>query len=212
MSLIPFKYLSYYDPIVAKRNALTLGISQRLTGKILEKDGKSRYQELVYFKLSEEYDISEANRDLSPGSPPRRPFGPIVGELRINFLQYLSAENVTSYDPSVNSFLSSYSMFIFKDSRGDSLNLEYSWVSGVVDQINAWLRVRLHSSLDAVYGKRYSRQDKQSLETVYGAQYRHQCWTVDLSFSEKPALAGQPAEKKFLFQINLLGVTSVGAR
>ena len=211
-SLIPFKYLSYYDPIVAKRNTLIFGLSQRLIGKILEKDGKSRYQELVYFKLSEAYDISEANRDLSPGSPPRRPFGPIVEELRVNFLQYLSVENVTSYDPNVNRFLSSYSMFILKDSRGDSLNLEYSWVSGVQDQINAWLRVRLHSSLDAVYGKRYSRQDNQSLETFYGAQYRHQCWTVDLSYSEKPADAGQPAERKFLFQINLLGVTSVGAR
>ena len=210
--LIPFPYLSYYDPTRPKGNTLTVAISQRLIGKISEGPGKSRYQELAYFKLSQTYDISEANRDLVPGSQPRRPFGAVTGELRGYWLQYVTAENITTYDPSRNRFLNSYSLISLSDGRGDSLTVEYSWIDGVQDQINAWLRVRLHPSLDAIYGKRYSRREKQSLETSYGIQYRHQCWTVDLTYLETPDIAGTPAEKKFLLQLNLMGVTSIGKR
>ncbi len=210
--LIPFPYLSYYDPSLPKGNAITVAISQRLIGKISEGPGKFRYQELAYFKLSQAYDISEASRDLSPAAPSRRPFGPVTGEFRVYWLQYVTAESIATYDPNSNRFLTSYSLVSLNDSRGDGLNLEYSWISGVQDQINAWLRVRLHSSIDAIYGKRYSRVEKQSLETFYGVQYRHQCWTVDLTYAERPGIAGQPAEKKFLLQVNLMGVTSVGKK
>ena len=210
--LIPFPFLSFYDPIRPKGNAVSVGVSQRLIGKISEGPGNFRYQELAYFKLSQSYDISEANRDLAPGSPPRRPFGPVGSELRIHWLPFVTAENTTTYDPNRNRFLTSYSLVSLHNKRGDGLNLEYSWIEGAQDQINGWLRVRLHSSLDAIYGKRYSRLEKQSLETVYGIQFRHQCWTVDVSYSEKPGVAGQLAEKKFLFQVNLMGVTSVGRR
>jgi hypothetical protein len=50
------------------------------------------------------------------------------------------------------------------------------------------------------------------LETAYGLNYRHQCWGVDLTYSERAAVSGQPAERKIMFLINLLGVTSVGQR
>jgi LPS-assembly protein len=149
---------------------------------------------------------------LAPGSQPRRPFGPLTGEIRVYWLNYVTAENVTNFDPNKNRFLSSYTQLSANNTRGDGLNLEYTWIDGVQEQINARLRVRLHSSVDAIYGKRYSWQDKQSLETFYGVQYRHQCWTVDASFTERPAIAGQPAERKFLFMVNLTGITSVGSR
>jgi LPS-assembly protein len=210
--LIPFPFLAYYDPHQPKGNAVTVGISQRLIGKISEGAGKSRYQELVYFKLSQAYDINEANRESAAGSPPRRPFGPVTGELRVSWMQYVTAESIATYDPNRLCLLTSYSLISLNDTRGDGLNLEYTWTEGIQDQINASLRVRLHPSLDVMYGKRYSRLESQSLETLYGAQYRHQCWTVDFLYSEKPGIAGQPAEKKFLVQLNLMGVTSVGKK
>jgi len=210
--LIPFPYLSYYDPVVPKGNSVSVGVSQRLIGKISEGSGRFGYRELVYFKLSQAYDISEARRDSAPGDQPSRPFGPITGELRLYWLPYVTAENITAYDPNQNQLLNSYSMVSLNDSRGDSVILEYSWVKDVQEQINAWLRVRLHPSLDAIYGKRYSGREKQSLETAYGFQYRHQCWTLDLTYVEIPEIAGQPAEKKLLLQVNLMGVTSLGTR
>ncbi len=210
--LIPFPYFPYFDPTVPKANTLTYGVTQYLIGKVSEGQGKSRYQEFAYLKLSQSYDLFEANRNVTPGSSPRRPFGPITADLRLYWLQYLSAESITSYDPNQGRFVTSYSSIGINDPRGDSLNVEYTWARGLQNQINAWLRVRLHSSLDVLFGKRYSQFDNQSLETFYGIQYRQQCWMIDLIYSERPEVAGQPAEKKVQVLVNLIGVTSLGRR
>jgi LPS-assembly protein len=199
-----------YDTTVPKSNAITYGITQRLIGKVEDKPGKTRYHEFAYCKLSQTFDLFETNRELSAGSEPRRPFGLINAEVRIKSLQYITAENVTTYDPSKNRFLTSYTSASFSDSRGDGLFLEYTWADGTQDQINGNLRIKILSSLDASLGKRYSRLDHQTLETVYGLHYRHQCWSVELSYSEKPAIAGQPAEKKTTVMFNMVGVTSTG--
>jgi LPS-assembly protein len=210
--LIPFPYLSFYDPMVPKTNTVAIGVTQRLIGKISEGPGKSRYQELAYFRLSQPYNLFEANRELTADSPPRRPFEPITGELRIYWLKYISAENITTYDPNKGQLLSSYSLLSLNDSRGDGLMVQHSWVNGVQDQINTSLRVRLHRSVDAIYGKIYSMFDHKSLWTTYGVQYRHQCYTVDFLYSERPSVAGQPGTSMFQVMFNLLGVTSVGRR
>ena len=201
-----------YDTAVPKSNAITYGITQRLIGKVEEAPGKIRYHEFAYCKLSQTYNLFEANQEVSPGSEPRRPFGLINVEARVKLLQYINAENITAYDPNKNRFLSSYTTADFSDFRGDGLHLEYTWAEGTQDQINGNLRIRILSSLDASYGKRYSWLDQQSLETVYGLHYRHQCWSVDLSYTERPAIAGQPAENKIMLLFTIVGVTSVGTR
>jgi LPS-assembly protein len=201
-----------YDTAVPKSNAITYGITQRLIGKVEEAPGKIRYHEFAYCKLSQTYNLFEANQEVSPGSEPRRPFGLINVEARVKLLQYINAENITAYDPNKNRFLSSYTTADFSDFRGDGLHLEYTWAEGTQDQINGNLRIRILPSLDASYGKRYSWLDQQSLETVYGLHYRHQCWSVDLSYTERPAIAGQPAENKIMLLFTIVGVTSVGAR
>jgi LPS-assembly protein len=215
--LIPFPYLSFYDPIVTRLNVITYGVTQRLIGKISEGPGKSRYQELVYFRLSQPYNISEtplASLVGSSASPPQtgHAFEPITSELRLYWLKSVSGENITTYDPNKNQILSAYSMIALTDTRGDGLTFQQSWVSGVQNQINASLRLRLHRSLDAIYGKVYSIFDHQSLWSLYGIQYRHQCYTVDFSFIQKPSVAGQPASNTFQVLFNLLGVSSVGRR
>ncbi|MBM4331326.1 MAG: LPS-assembly protein LptD [Deltaproteobacteria bacterium] len=199
-----------YDTPVPKTNAITYGITQRLTGKVFDNAGKSRYHEFAYFKLSQSYDLFEANRRVSPGSEPSRPFSVIRGELRVHTLKYLKAEKVTTYDPNQNRFLTFYTSAELTDLRGDRLNLEYTWANGTQDQINASLKVKIMPALDGSYGIRYSRLDSQTLESLYGLHYRHQCWSVEMSYSERPSIAGQPAEKKAMVMLTLMGVTSVG--
>lgn len=201
-----------YDTPVPKSNAITYGITQRLIGKVEEEPGKTRYHEFAYFKLSQTYNLFEVNRDVSSGSEPRRPFGLINAEARVKLLQYINVENITAYDPNKNRFLSSYTSADFSDFRGDRLHLEYTWAVGTQDQINGNLRIRILPSLDVSYGKRYSRLDRQTLETVYGLHYRHQCWSVELSYTERPDIAGQPAEKKAMVMFTIAGVTSGGMR
>lgn len=201
-----------YDVPVPQSNAITYGITQRLIGKVEEGPGKTRYHEFAYFKLSQTYDFFEANREVIPGSPLRQPFGVINSEIKVKWLQYIKVENITAYDPNKSGFLSSYTLADLSDFRGDGLQLEHTWIKGTHDQINGNLRIRLLPSLDVSFGTRYSGLDRQTLETAYGLNYRHQCWNVDLSYVERPAIAGQPAEKKIMVMFGLGGVTSAGMR
>ncbi len=201
-----------YDVAVPKSNAVSYGITQRLIGKVEEGPGKTRYHEFAYFKLSQTYDFFEATREVIPGSPLRQPFSVINSEMKFNWLKYIRVENIAAYDPNKSLFLSSYTLGELNDWRGDGLQVEHTWVNGIQDQINWNVRVRLLRSLDVSFGTRFSGMDRQTLETVYGLNYRHQCWSADLTYVEKPAIAGQPAEKKIMAIFNLTGLTSTEKR
>jgi LPS-assembly protein len=211
-NILPYSQVPNFGMPVPKANAVTYALTQRLIAKVSEGPEKSRYHEYVYLKLSQAYDLYEANRQISSPGDVRRPFGSITGEIRVKSQKYVSVENITTYDPSQNQFQTTYTSAGIADPRGDGLSLEHLWQYGTQEQINGSLRVKILSSLYASYGTRYSLFDRQMLETAYGLNYRHQCWGVDLTYSERAAVSGQPAERKIMFLINLLGVTSVGQR
>jgi LPS-assembly protein len=122
----------------------------------------------------------------------------------------VTLDNITTYDPNENLFLTAYTALALSDHRGDGLSLEHIWRREIDDQINGSIRIRVLPSLDVSYGRRYSLFDKQNLETDYSVFFRHQCWSVRVTYSEIPAIRGDPAENKWLVLFTLMGVTSFG--
>jgi hypothetical protein len=49
-----------------------------------------------------------------------------------------------------------------------------------VEEINAELGIRIINPLDLYFDYRYNLRDNVRIETVYGIDYRHQCWEVSL--------------------------------
>jgi LPS-assembly protein len=203
--------IPYYDQPVPKTNALFYGFTNRIIGKIVE-GSSTRYHEYVYLKLGQKYDIHEATQPEGSSTEPRRPFGLITAELRIRDLKYITLENITNYDPNTNAFQTSYTLLGLNDWRGDGLSLEHTWRRGIEEQLNGYLRIKVFSFLDFTYGRRYSLFDNQNLETSYGVLYSHQCWSLEFNYTERPGVAGAPAEKKFWFMFNLQGLASVGKK
>jgi LPS-assembly protein len=201
-----------YDNQVAKANVVTYAITQRLIGKIVDKSGKSRYHEYAYLRVSEPINLFEFNRPLASSADERRPFGDITVDLKLIMTRYLSLESTALYDPYENHIRSTYNLAALSDSRGDSLSMEYRWDEGTREQINGTLRVKVIPAVDVFFGERYSRFDQKPLETFYGVNYRHQCWGIDVTYSEIPAVSGAPAERKLGFMINLLGLGAVGTQ
>jgi LPS-assembly protein len=201
--------IPFYDQPIPKANEFFLGFTSRLIGKIVEGSGRSRYEELVYLKIGETLDVAEATRSAKESDEPRRPFGIMTGEIRIKGVPYLTAENITTYDPNENLFLTTYTNLAVSDHRGDGLSLEHIWRRGIEEQIYGGIQIRIIPSLDVSYGRRYSRFDNQNLQTIYGLIFRHQCWSVIVTYSETPTVQGQPAENKFFVIFNLMGVTSI---
>jgi LPS-assembly protein len=203
--------IPYYDQAVPKTNAIFYGVTNRVIGKIVEKS-QTRYQEYLYFKIGQTYDINETTRSLGPSSEPRRPFGLITSELRLKGLPYVEMENIAGYNPNKGEFDTSYTTAGLSDGRGDSLSLEHIWRKGIEEQISGNLLIRVLSSLDLSFGKRYSLFTHQPLDTTYGLIYRHQCWGLNLTYRETPTVSGAPAEKKIWFMFTLTGVGQVGTQ
>jgi len=71
-------------------NSLAAAVTNTLTARVRGKDGKTRYLEMLRFKLIESYDIREARReDIALGAP-RRPLGNMDMELDVKPLQYFA--------------------------------------------------------------------------------------------------------------------------
>jgi len=214
--------IPYYDLPVPETNTIFYGFSSRLIGKFVE-ESATKYHEYAYFRLRHQYNLTEVPRllgSLDDQAAPllgrvgetRKGVGIMSAELKVYAIPYVSLENITYYDPDRNQFDSTYTLASVSDRRGDSLNLEHTWIPDVQNQVNASIRVKLLSFLDFSAGTRYSIVDKQTLESTFGLSYRHQCWGVDVSYLIRPSVSGAPAERKIQFMFNLVGVTSVEKR
>jgi LPS-assembly protein len=202
--------IPFYDQPVPKVNEVFYGFTSRLIGKIMEGKGRSRYEELVYLKIGQAFDVNEATSSATDSNEPTGSFGIITGELRIRGLEYVTLDTITTYDPNQNLFLTNYTVLSLADHRGDGLSLDYTWRRGIEEQIYGQIRVRLIPSLEVSYGRRYSVYDNQNLETDYRLLYRHQCWSVEMTYSEIPSIQGNPPENKWLVLFTLMGVGSFG--
>jgi LPS-assembly protein len=164
----------------------------------------------VYLKIGQAFDVNEATSSTADSNEPTGSFGIITGELRIRGLEYVTLDSITTYDPNQNLFLTNYTVLSLADHRGDGLSLDYTWRRGIEEQIYGQIRVRLIPSLEVSYGRRYSVYDNQNLETDYRLLYRHQCWSVEMTYSEIPSIQGNPPENKWLVLFTLMGVGSFG--
>jgi hypothetical protein len=167
----------------------------------------------VYFKIGQAYNFTEPGTLAGiPNPPTPTHFSVITEELRIRGQKYITLDNIINYDVSTNTIQTSYTSLSLADWRGDGIYLEHVYRKGVEEQLNANLRIKVLSSLTFLYGKRISIFSNQILGTTYGALYRHQCWGVDVSYTDNPSIAGAPAERKIWFMFTLTGVTSIGQR
>ncbi len=200
--------IPYYDLPVTKKNGIFYGFTSRLIGKIVDRGG-TRYHEYMYMKIG---NLIPIDRPLDFSQSPQISSNLITAELRLKGQRYLTLENVTTFDPSQKQLQTTYTTLGASDRRGDGVFLEYSWQKAAQEQLNGNLRFRILPSLDFTFARRYSLHDSKTLDTTYGILYRHQCWSLSVSYTETPSIAGAPPQTKVLFMLTLMGVTSVGSR
>lgn len=165
-------------------NSITYSLNSILTGKAA--DGAAhRYFDFFYFDISQTYNIREATRRLATSTDKRRPFSDIAGELIVRPNELLILSTKGKYDVYESRFNSYSASINWLDRRGDAFNAAYRFVRNGSSYLEASAKVRLMEPLDITYLKRFSFDEYRSLETTYGAEYRHQCWTMALTYSER---------------------------
>ncbi|MBI5971382.1 MAG: LPS-assembly protein LptD [Deltaproteobacteria bacterium] len=194
---------------VAAANNLTYSLNSILTGKVSDAD-KSKYPDYVYMDLNQTYNINEGTRNLNGPQDKRRPFSNVNGEIRIKPAAWSAvtgsprgeATGRGSYDV-YNKWFASYDASLSALHSVGDLTASHRFTRGSASYIEGAARAHAAKTVDLTYTKRFSITNHKSLETVYGMEHKQQCWSYQLSYTERPE------EKVVYLTFNLLGLGRV---
>lgn len=197
--------LPQFDSIdnIAKKNLATFSLTNRLAGKVYSSEQDYQVIEFLLFKISQGYDINEANRDIASADDERRPFPDTSFQLRLTPVQYLSLVSDAAYNAYDGQWNTINTAAVINDGRGDSINLDYRFTKDSIEYVRGKLSAKATDSLNLYYDGRYSLLEGRYLENIYAIDYHPQCWSVQFSYSERPE------EKRYLVVFNLSGMGTV---
>jgi hypothetical protein len=137
----------------------------------VDNSGKGIYSEYLYLKLYESY-------DFSPHLTFEERLSNLTSEVRFAPLSWLSGTIDAEYNPHRRRLDLFSAAVNIVDKRGDHLGVEYRFTKGQVEELNAELGIHVAESLDLFFSTRHNLLDKVRIETIYGADYRRQCWGI----------------------------------
>ncbi len=172
---------------IEPENKLSLVLTNRLTARLDSVEGTSEYHEFLYFRLAQEFDISESHRDQDPGDAPARPFSPLRTELivRPTTWSYIDFDATYDMNPESESFLAFRSRGGVNDGKGNSLSFGYTYLDDTTEYFSGSLATNALDPLALSYSWRYDFVESQALEHLIGLEYRFQCWSIKLTYRDR---------------------------
>jgi LPS-assembly protein len=211
-------YFNHGIDTITRQNTITWMLTNYLIGKEVGKDGEVSYPEYLYLKIYQGYNFSP---HLSLEGGHRQHLSNLAAEARIAPFTWLSGSMDLQYNPYLNVLDALNAGVRFADTRGDKLGVQYRFTRPFavslgapagVEEVNAELGIRIIKPLDLYFDYRYNLRDKVRIETVYGLDYRHQCWELslrvhDINRQPDPAeSSGYNSELKVMVWITLTGL------
>jgi LPS-assembly protein len=178
-------YFNHGIDTITRQNTVTWMLTNYLIGKEVGKDGEVTYPEYLYLKIYQGY-------NFSPDLPDEgvEHLSNLAAEARIAPFTWLTGTMNLEYNPHRNRLDVFNTGVQFADTRGDHLGVQYRFTKSFVsdpslplagvEELNGELGIRIIKPLDLYFDYRYNLRDKVRIETVYGLDYRHQCWEVSL--------------------------------
>jgi LPS-assembly protein len=188
---------------IGPRNQVEYALVNRLTARATGADGVPVYREVLNLRLSQAYDVRTA-RDDDQDDP--APFSDLRAELMLRptprSLVELDALTRVHGDLQFSRFNAGAG---YNDGRGNLARIDYRYRSADLNasrfddqgssgdlQVSAldYLEARLATAwLAPVHlgvAERYDFRDGRSLETVLEFEYRSQCWSLFVTFRDRP--------------------------
>ncbi|MBT8490358.1 MAG: LPS-assembly protein LptD, partial [Deltaproteobacteria bacterium] len=204
---IPYVYqadLADFVDTIPEQNSVTYSLTNTLVARVKDSAGGITYREFFNLKISQPYNIKEAQRKLSGSNDTRRPFGNVDIEFDFNPFQYLSIDSDASYDANDGEWKKTNGNLAVSDWRGDSVSAEYRYTQDELEEINLSLKAAVSKAFDFKYDLRRNELDKKCLETTYAIDYHKQCWSVEVSYSDTSD------DRSYMIVFSLYGLGKVG--
>jgi LPS-assembly protein len=201
-----FPNYDYLDRIVYQ-NIVRYSLSSFLGGKFQTGD-TSEYRDLMRLTLSQGYSFAGGRPDLLTAVDTHRPFT----DLTLGSEAWLHPQTKLTFDAGYNvygNYISSAAPGLeFDDKRGTTAGVSYHMEHKQVDYIEGRLSTKLLNPWTFSYSGRYSFNSHNLLSSVYSAEYRHQCWSIIVSYLDRRVTN---PDQKFTVNFNLLGAFGSGS-
>jgi LPS-assembly protein len=168
------------DDRISRFNGITWMLTNYVIGKEIDADGEVTYPEYLYLRLQQGYDFSphlyyhELEGD-------REHLSNLVAEAKVSPFTWLSGKMDLEYNPHQRRLDVFNTGLDIKDKRGDRFDVEYRFSERhEVESVKTSLTIRTIDPLDFYFAYRHNLRDETRIETVYGLDFRQQCWEVSL--------------------------------
>ncbi|MGK2906175.1 MAG: LPS assembly protein LptD [Desulfuromonadales bacterium] len=193
---------------VSQRNDVSYALINRFIARSTAADGSRVYRDLLYLRLSQNYDIDDARNDRSGKN---QPFSDVRAELDFWPTRKISL-NVNSLIPVYgNSLLHSLNVgSSVRDDAGNAASINYTYndidYSGVAtDYLAVTLETPVLKPVYARFDGRYDHLKDRFLERNLGLEYRSKCWSILLTYSNR-YLEDQKDDQELLLTFVLAGL------
>ncbi len=192
---------------IVHQNILYYSLTSFLGGKF--RNGEtSEYRDLMRLKLSQGYSISGGRQDLLTVVDAGRTWTDVILESEA----WLHPQARLSLDARYNvygNYISSAAPGLdLDDRRGTTAGISYRMAHHEVEYLEGRLATRLFKPWVFSYATRYSFDRQNFLESVYSAEYRHQCWSILVSFLDRRVT--NPSQS-IMVSFNLMGAFGFGS-
>ncbi|PLX89461.1 MAG: hypothetical protein C0619_11350 [Desulfuromonas sp.] len=188
---------------IEESHRVEYGLTQRVTTRSQTGGGRPEYRDQFFFRLSQSYDLNE-DGDIGER------FSPLRGQLAFDPFRYFQLAADSRYDLDLGRWLEYSGAGTVHDQRGNRLQLEYrsrrpealvdEFDYGSLDLDLAWLK-----PVYLGYRNRYDFVAEEQLEQVLDVEYRHQCWSLLLTFRERED------DQSVMVSFSLGGIGTVGS-
>lgn len=188
-----------YNDRLLWQNMLGLSVTSLLNGKFVNGE-TSEYREISRLKLMLGYSFEGKRRDLLTLVDTQRPWSDLILESDT----WLDRNVKLTFDSRYNLYdkrLSTVAAGLEVDDRqGNSAGASYHLASGKLEYLEGRIATRYLKPVYLSYLARYSFDRGDFLESVYSAEYRHKCWSVNA------ALRQRPGSYSYTMNFNLAGL------
>ncbi len=193
-------FYDYTDRLIRSSTAW-FSLTSTLGGKFRTEESTA-YRDLSRIRLSQGYSFEGSRRDLLTMVDRQRPLTDLVleSETRLHDLARLTFD--ARWDHNRGELSTAMPGLEYDDRTGSFAGASYRMARNNLEYFEARLGTRRFRPWTFGYTTRYSFDRGDFLETVYTAEYRHQCWSVSLAVHDRP---GNPS---FSINFNLAGLTS----
>ncbi|MCK5826016.1 MAG: LPS-assembly protein LptD [Desulfuromusa sp.] len=196
--------LPHFDQFdrIDNANLFSYALTQRLTARVDHANGGPSYRELVYFRLSQAYDLTNEFRG-------RQRFQDLRLQSALLPTEWLSLLSDTSLDVSSGDWTEVTVAGKVSNQQGNSVKVLYSYeLESDIDYIEATLSAAFLKPFYFDYQQRYDLVTDKQLEQVIGVEYRHQCWGAKLTYRDQDR--DDNRDRSVMLTFTMRGIGSVG--